>query len=181
MVTAEFRGIVLEFEVGFTPAVERMDELSVYAFEVHEGNRDLTGRLGQGFGLLGDLVGPPWLAHKAMHEGVLVVEKIAGVKGVHPMKTENIPGCTYCQPQVASIGLTEAAAKAKEAETRKTAAQSKMKEMAEENERKIRELTAEFEVRARVLRVRCVLRILVYAEEGFLSRRMSHTHAPEHV
>jgi dihydrolipoamide dehydrogenase len=48
-----------------------------------------------------------------MHEGVLVVEKIAGVKGVHPMKTENIPGCTYCQPQVASIGLTEAAAKAK--------------------------------------------------------------------
>jgi len=62
---------------------------------------------------LGDVAGPPWLAHKAMHEGVLVVEKIAGVKGVHPMKTENIPGCTYCQPQVASIGLTEAAARAK--------------------------------------------------------------------
>ncbi len=62
---------------------------------------------------LGDVAGPPWLAHKAMHEGVLVVEKIAGVKGVHPMKTENIPGCTYCQPQVASIGLTEAAAKAR--------------------------------------------------------------------
>jgi len=62
---------------------------------------------------IGDVAGPPWLAHKAMHEGVIVVEKIAGVKGVHPMKTENIPGCTYCQPQVASIGLTEAAAKAK--------------------------------------------------------------------
>ena len=62
---------------------------------------------------IGDVAGPPWLAHKAMHEGVLVVEKIAGVKGVHPMKSENIPGCTYCQPQVASIGLTEAAAKAK--------------------------------------------------------------------
>src|SRR5471032_321793 len=62
---------------------------------------------------LGDVAGPTWLAHKAMHEGVLVVEKIAGVKGVHPMKTENIPGCTYCQPQVASIGMTEAAAKAK--------------------------------------------------------------------
>jgi len=62
---------------------------------------------------IGDVAGPPWLAHKAMHEGVMVVEKIAGVKGVHPMKTENIPGCTYCQPQVASIGLTEAAAKAK--------------------------------------------------------------------
>ena len=62
---------------------------------------------------IGDVAGPPWLAHKAMHEGVLVVEKIEGVKGVHPMKTENIPGCTYCQPQVASIGLTEAEAKAK--------------------------------------------------------------------
>jgi dihydrolipoamide dehydrogenase len=62
---------------------------------------------------IGDVAGPPWLAHKAMHEGVVVVEKSAGVKGVHPMKTENIPGCTYCQPQVASIGLTEAAAKAK--------------------------------------------------------------------
>src|SRR5919109_3941712 len=62
---------------------------------------------------IGDLAGPPWLAHKAMHEGVVVVEKIAGVKGVHPMNTANVPGCTYCQPQVASIGLTEAAAKAK--------------------------------------------------------------------
>jgi len=62
---------------------------------------------------IGDVAGPPWLAHKAMHEGVLVVEKIAGIKGVHPMVTANIPGCTYCQPQVASIGLTEAAAKAK--------------------------------------------------------------------
>jgi dihydrolipoamide dehydrogenase len=62
---------------------------------------------------IGDVAGPPWLAHKAMHEGVMVVEKIAGVKGVHPMNTANIPGCTYCQPQVASIGMTEAAAKAK--------------------------------------------------------------------
>jgi dihydrolipoamide dehydrogenase len=61
---------------------------------------------------IGDLAGPPWLAHKAMHEGVLVVEKIAGVKGVHPMDTKNIPGCTYCMPQVASVGLTEEAAKA---------------------------------------------------------------------
>jgi dihydrolipoamide dehydrogenase len=62
---------------------------------------------------IGDVAGPPWLAHKAMHEGVVVVEKIAGVKGIHPMNIDNIPGCTYCQPQVASIGLTEAAAKAK--------------------------------------------------------------------
>ena len=61
---------------------------------------------------IGDLVGPPWLAHKAMHEGVLCVEKIAGVEGVHPLDVTNVPGCTYCWPQVASIGLTEAAAKA---------------------------------------------------------------------
>jgi dihydrolipoamide dehydrogenase len=61
---------------------------------------------------IGDVVGPPWLAHKASHEGVICVEKIAGVKDVHPLDTSNIPGCTYCTPQVASVGLTEAKAKA---------------------------------------------------------------------
>jgi dihydrolipoamide dehydrogenase len=60
---------------------------------------------------IGDLAGPPWLAHKASHEGVLCVEKIAGVNDVHPMDVLNIPGCTYCRPQVASVGLTEARAK----------------------------------------------------------------------
>ena len=60
---------------------------------------------------IGDLVGPPWLAHKASHEGVICVEHIAGVKGVKPLDTDNIPGCTYCRPQVASVGLTEARAK----------------------------------------------------------------------
>jgi dihydrolipoamide dehydrogenase len=60
---------------------------------------------------IGDLVGPPWLAHKASHEGVICVEKIAGVPGVHPLDVRKIPGCTYCMPQVASVGLTEAAAK----------------------------------------------------------------------
>ena len=60
---------------------------------------------------IGDLVGPPWLAHKAMHEGVIVAERIAGVEGVHPLDTSKIPGCTYCWPQVASIGLTEARAR----------------------------------------------------------------------
>jgi dihydrolipoamide dehydrogenase len=62
---------------------------------------------------IGDLAGPPWLAHKASHEGVICVEKIAGVKGVHPLAVGNIPGCTYCMPQVASVGLTEQAAKDK--------------------------------------------------------------------
>jgi dihydrolipoamide dehydrogenase len=60
---------------------------------------------------IGDLVGPPWLAHKAMHEGVICVEHIAGVNGVHPLDLRNIPGCTYCRPQVASVGLTEKAAR----------------------------------------------------------------------
>jgi dihydrolipoamide dehydrogenase len=62
---------------------------------------------------IGDLTGAPWLAHKASHEGVICVEKIAGQKDVHPLKAVNIPGCTYCHPQVASVGLTEKAAKDK--------------------------------------------------------------------
>jgi len=61
---------------------------------------------------IGDVVGPPWLAHKAMHEGVMCVERIAGLNTVHPLDVSNIPGCTYCRPQVASVGLTEAKAKA---------------------------------------------------------------------
>lgn len=60
---------------------------------------------------IGDVTGPPWLAHKASHEGVICVEKIAGVEGVHPLDTSKIPGCTYARPQVASVGMTEAAAK----------------------------------------------------------------------
>jgi dihydrolipoamide dehydrogenase len=59
---------------------------------------------------IGDLAGPPWLAHKASHEGVLCVEKIAGLDA-HPMDIRNIPGCTYCRPQIASVGLTEARAR----------------------------------------------------------------------
>ncbi len=59
---------------------------------------------------IGDIAGPPWLAHKASHEGVMVAEKIAGQK-VHPVKPESIAGCTYCHPQVASVGMTEAKAK----------------------------------------------------------------------
>ena len=61
---------------------------------------------------IGDLVGAPWLAHKAMHEGVIVAERIAGVKGVHPLDISKVPGCTYCWPQIASVGMTEAKAKA---------------------------------------------------------------------
>ena len=60
---------------------------------------------------IGDVAGPPMLAHKAEHEGVICVESIAG-HHPHPMNKDMIPGCTYCQPQVASVGLTEAKAKA---------------------------------------------------------------------
>ncbi len=60
---------------------------------------------------LGDVVGPPWLAHKAMHEGMICVEHIAGLNDVHPLDTSNIPACTYCRPQIASVGLTEKAAR----------------------------------------------------------------------
>ena len=67
---------------------------------------------------IGDLVGPPWLAHKAMHEGVICVEHIAGLATAHPLDVKNIPGCTYCRPQIASIGLTEKAAKAAGREVR---------------------------------------------------------------
>ncbi len=60
---------------------------------------------------IGDVAGPPMLAHKAEHEAVICIEKIAGLPNVHPMDKSKIPGCTYCHPQVASVGLTEAKAK----------------------------------------------------------------------
>lgn len=60
---------------------------------------------------IGDVAGAPWLAHKASHEGVMVAEMIAG-REVHAVKPESIAGCTYCHPQIASVGLTEEKAKA---------------------------------------------------------------------
>ena len=65
----------------------------------------------EGLYAIGDVAGGPWLAHKASHEGVMVAELIAGKNAVHPVRPESIAGCTYCQPQVASVGLTEAKAK----------------------------------------------------------------------
>ncbi len=65
----------------------------------------------KGIYAIGDVAGPPMLAHKAEHEGVICIETIKGLH-THPMKKEQIPGCTYCHPQVASVGLTEAKAKA---------------------------------------------------------------------
>ncbi|MBZ4023825.1 dihydrolipoyl dehydrogenase [Rhodobacter sp. TJ_12] len=64
----------------------------------------------EGLYAIGDIAGAPWLAHKASHEGVMVAELIAG-KHAHPIKPGSIAGCTYCHPQVASVGMTEAKAK----------------------------------------------------------------------
>jgi dihydrolipoamide dehydrogenase len=66
---------------------------------------------------IGDVAGPPMLAHKAEHEGVICVEAIKGLHP-HPMNKSLIPGCTYCAPQVASVGITEQAAKEKKLEVR---------------------------------------------------------------
>jgi len=62
---------------------------------------------------IGDVTQPPWLAHKASHEGVICIEKIAGKNDVHPLDIRKIPGCTYSHPQIASVGLTEKKAKEK--------------------------------------------------------------------
>ncbi|MDA0366993.1 MAG: dihydrolipoyl dehydrogenase [Proteobacteria bacterium] len=102
--------------VGIAGNVEDCGLETVSAIKVERGHVVVNEWLETGVpGIyaIGDLVGAPWLAHKAMHEAVICVEKIAGVKDVQPMKTLNIPGCTYCNPQVASVGLTEKAAKEK--------------------------------------------------------------------
>ncbi|SDD64521.1 dihydrolipoyl dehydrogenase [Kordiimonas lacus] len=99
--------------IGITGNVENLG-LEDVGIKVDRGHivTDEWGQTGvDGFWAIGDVAGAPWLAHKASHEGIVAVEKIAGVKGVHPMDKGNIPGCTYCRPQVASVGLTEAKAK----------------------------------------------------------------------
>ena len=98
-------GIVGNVEnIGLEAAGIKVEKTHIVAGKYGETGVD-------GVWAIGDLVGGPWLAHKAMHEGVIVAEKIAGVKGVHPLNTSNVAGCTYCWPQVASVGLTEAKAK----------------------------------------------------------------------
>ncbi|MBA2590473.1 MAG: dihydrolipoyl dehydrogenase [Alphaproteobacteria bacterium] len=98
-------GIVGNVEnIGLEAAGIKVDRTHIVAGKYGETGVD-------GVWAIGDLVGGPWLAHKAMHEGVIVAEKIAGVKGVHPLDTSNVAGCTYCWPQVASVGMTEAKAK----------------------------------------------------------------------
>ncbi|MBK1663701.1 dihydrolipoyl dehydrogenase [Rhodospirillum rubrum] len=102
--------------VGIAANIEDIGLETVSSIKVERGHvvTDAFCRTGDpGIFAIGDLTAPPWLAHKASHEGVLVAEVIAGKKDLHPLDTMKIPGCTYCHPQVASIGLSEAKAKAK--------------------------------------------------------------------
>jgi dihydrolipoamide dehydrogenase len=95
--------------IGITGNVEEVG-LESTAVRVENGHLAVDPWLATdepGVYAIGDLVGPPWLAHKASHEGVVCVERIAGVEGVRPLDASKIPGCTYSRPQVASVGLTE--------------------------------------------------------------------------
>jgi dihydrolipoamide dehydrogenase len=98
--------------IGITGNVENIG-LETVGVKVERGHVviDPYGRTNvPGIYAIGDLAGPPWLAHKASHEGVVCIEKIANVDGVHAMDVTNIPGCTYSMPQIASVGWTEAKA-----------------------------------------------------------------------
>ncbi len=102
--------------VGISPNTDNIGLESVPGVKLDRGHivTDGYGKTGEaGIYAIGDCTGAPWLAHKASHEGIICIEKIAGLADVHPMEKSNIPGCTYCRPQVASVGLTEKAAKEK--------------------------------------------------------------------
>lgn len=98
--------------VGIVGNVEGLglEELGVKIDRTHVVTDEYCRTGVDGVYAIGDIAGAPWLAHKASHEGVMVAEHIAGQK-VHAIKPESIAGCTYCHPQVASVGYTEAKAK----------------------------------------------------------------------
>ncbi len=98
--------------VGIVGNVENLglEELGVKIDRTHVVTDEYCRTGVEGLYAIGDIAGAPWLAHKASHEGVMVADLIAG-KHAHPVKPESIAGCTYCHPQVASVGYTEAKAK----------------------------------------------------------------------
>ena len=98
--------------VGIVGNVEGLglEELGVKIDRTHVVTDEFCRTGVDGLYAIGDIAGAPWLAHKASHEGVMVADLIAG-KHAHPVKPESIAGCTYCNPQVASVGYTEARAK----------------------------------------------------------------------
>ncbi|WP_417797798.1 dihydrolipoyl dehydrogenase [Terasakiella pusilla] len=102
--------------VGVVPNVENLG-LDIAGVKLDEhGFIQIDGYCktsAEGVYAIGDVAGAPCLAHKASHEAIICIEKIAGQKGAHPLDKSLVPGCTYCQPQVASVGLTEKAAKDK--------------------------------------------------------------------
>ncbi len=99
--------------VGIVGNVEGLglEALGVQVDRTHVVTDDHCRTAVPGLYAIGDVAGAPWLAHKASHEGVMVADMIAG-KPVHPIKPGSIAGCTYCHPQIASVGLTEEKAKA---------------------------------------------------------------------
>ncbi len=116
--TAERRFSHAIVAVGIAPNTENigLEALGVKTTKGHIDTDPMCRTNVAGLWAIGDVTGPPWLAHKASHEGIIAAEAIAqalGNKDVHPhgMDALNIPGCTYCRPQVASVGLTEARAK----------------------------------------------------------------------
>lgn len=98
--------------VGIVGNVENigLEGTKIKTDRTHVVTDDLCRTGEPGVYAIGDLAGAPWLAHKASHEAVMCVEAIAGKK-VHPIDITKIPGCTYCRPQVASVGYTEARAR----------------------------------------------------------------------
>ena len=98
--------------VGIVGNVEDLglEEMGVKIDRTHVVTDEYCRTGVDGLYAIGDIAGAPWLAHKASHEGVMVADLIAG-KNAHPVKPESIAGCTYCHPQVASVGFTEAKAK----------------------------------------------------------------------
>ncbi|WP_294124199.1 dihydrolipoyl dehydrogenase [Sphingomonas sp.] len=98
--------------IGIVPNTENIG-LETLGVKTTKGHIDTDGMCRTnvpGLWAIGDVTAPPWLAHKAMHEAVIAAEAIAG-DHPHAMDPRNIPGCTYCRPQIASVGLTEAKAR----------------------------------------------------------------------
>ena len=110
VVTGDFSHVIVA--IGIVPNTENIG-LEALGVKTERGHIVTDGACRtnvEGLYAIGDVTQPPWLAHKASHEGVIAAEAIAG-KHPHAMDPKNIPGCTYCHPQIASVGLTEAKAK----------------------------------------------------------------------
>ena len=110
MTTEEFSHVIVA--VGIVPNTETigLEALGIATERGHIVTNAMCQTSVAGVYAIGDVTQPPWLAHKASHEGVIAAETIAGGHP-HAMNPLNIPGCTYCHPQIASVGLTEAKAK----------------------------------------------------------------------